>query len=151
MLHLLIKKIDANENGLPGSIDLAYDLLRNQNLTNNTILEIMFQFIKNKSNNDEFDKIPINEMMDNFESWPFKGNKDLGIQFYTLMKGVKILEFIDFYTVKSMDNNAKVSAYSDIFVNISSYFKNIIDKYKPKSVLFLEAEKFLSELPSIIR
>lgn len=151
MLHLLVRKIDGNENGLPGSIDLAYDLLKNQNLTNNTILDIMFQFIKNKFDNKEFDKIPINEMMDNFESWPFKGNKDLGIQFYTLMKGVKILEFIDFYTVKSMDNNAKVSAYSDIFVNISSYFKNIIDKYKPKSVLFLEAEKFLSELPSIIR
>ena len=150
MLHLLVRKIDGNENGLPGSIDLAYDLLKNQNLTNNTILDIMFQFIKNKFDNKEFDKIPINEMMDNFESWPFKGNKDLGIQFYTLMKGVKILEFIDFYTVKSMDNNAKVSAYSDIFVNISSYFKNIIDKYKPKSVLFLEAEKFLSELPSII-
>ena len=138
------------------NLEFAYTMLGQHGITPQKIFFEILRVLKVKSilekENDKevYDEDYIYEIMKKHTVGNFPGDKQFFLQFYNVAKDIDILDFINFYTIRTANKRTRIINNNNIFTTISSYFKNVINKYSVKSVLFLEAEKFLSELPDLI-
>lgn len=132
-------------------ITRVYSILQKRGLNNNKIineiLRILYLRDKIKFTNKES---LYNAMKENTDG-NFPGDEEFFYEIYNLAKDINIFTLINYYIVNNPnDSKNRRQSYQSLFTNISMYFKKVIEKYNPQSILILEPEKFVEELPVLI-
>lgn len=132
-------------------ITRVYSILQKRGLNNNKIineiLRVLYLRDKIKFTNKES---LYNAMKENTDG-NFPGDEEFFYEIYNLAKDINIFTLINYYIVNNPnDSKNRRQSYQSLFTNISMYFKKVIEKYNPQSILILEPEKFVEELPVLI-
>jgi len=126
----------------------VYSILQNRGLNNNRIIDEILRILYLRDKIEFTNKESLYKAMKKYTDGNFPGDKEFFYEIYNLAKDINIFTLINYYVVNNPnDSKDRRIGYQSLFTNISVYFKKVIEKYNPQSILILEPEKFVEELP----
>jgi hypothetical protein len=133
------------------SITRVYSILQNRGLNNNRIINEILRILYLRDKIKFTNKESLYSAMKENTDGNFPGDEEFFYEIYNLAKDINIFTLINYYIVNNPnDSKNRRQSYQSLFTNISMYFKKAIEKYNPQSILILEPEKFVEELPVLI-
>jgi hypothetical protein len=133
------------------SITRVYSILQNRGLNNNRIINEILRILYLRDKIKFTNKESLYSAMKENTDGNFPGDEEFFYEIYNLAKDINIFTLINYYIVNNPnDSKNRRQSYQSLFTNISMYFKKVIEKYNPQSILILEPEKFVEELPVLI-
>lgn len=132
-------------------ITRVYSILQKRGLNNNKIINEILRVLYLRDKIKFTNKESLYSAMKENTDGNFPGDEEFFYEIYNLAKDINIFTLINYYIVNNPnDSKNRRQSYQSLFTNISMYFKKVIEKYNPQSILILEPEKFVEELPVLI-
>lgn len=132
-------------------ITRVYSILQKRGLNNNKIINEILRILYLRDKIKFTNKESLYSAMKENTDGNFPGDEEFFYEIYNLAKDINIFTLINYYIVNNPnDSKNRRQSYQSLFTNISMYFKKVIEKYNPQSILILEPEKFVEELPVLI-
>ncbi len=126
----------------------VYSILQNRGLNCHRIIDEILRILYLRDKIEFTNKESLYKSMKEYTGGNFPGDEAFFYEIYNLAKDINIFDLINYYVVYNPnDSKSRRIGYQSLFTNISVYFKKVIEKYNPQSILILEPEKFVEELP----